>query len=184
MPCGVRLTANGGDAGDLLALPPAVLHEFLDDVAAGRAHVPIHRTYRLDEIANAHANMEAGRATANSSSYRERRSRMRPAAFLNPAPLSLRRIRPGRCPRGAGACRSEHVSPNDVVRIRGKGTCFLRIDPRAQSSLLRISRLGVVASSDQLAEYVALRGKRLEDLGSGDYETPVGVRCLDEGPKP
>ena len=30
---------------------------------ATRAHVPIHRTYRLDEIAQAHTDMEAGRAT-------------------------------------------------------------------------------------------------------------------------
>lgn len=60
LPRGVRLTAYGGDAGDL---PPAVLQEFLDDTAAGRALVPIHRVYRLDEIARAHADMEAGRAT-------------------------------------------------------------------------------------------------------------------------
>jgi NADPH2:quinone reductase len=39
------------------------LQEFLDDVSAGRARVPIHRTDRLDEIAEAHAEMEAGRAT-------------------------------------------------------------------------------------------------------------------------
>jgi NADPH:quinone reductase-like Zn-dependent oxidoreductase len=60
LPRGVRLTAYGGDAGDL---PPHVLQEFLDAVAAGQARVPIHRTYRLDEIAMAHADMEAGRAT-------------------------------------------------------------------------------------------------------------------------
>jgi NADPH:quinone reductase len=60
LPRGVRLSAYGGDAGDL---PSTVLQEFLADVAAGRARVPIHRTYRLDEIAEAHADMEAGRAT-------------------------------------------------------------------------------------------------------------------------
>ncbi len=60
LPRGVRLTAYGGDASDL---PPAVLQEFLDAVAAGQARVPIHRTYRLDDIAEAHADMEAGRAT-------------------------------------------------------------------------------------------------------------------------
>ncbi len=60
LPSGVRLTAYGGDASDL---PPSVLQEFLDDVSAGRAMVPIHRTYRMDEIAEAHADMEAGRAT-------------------------------------------------------------------------------------------------------------------------
>ncbi len=60
LPRGVRLTAYGGDASDL---PPSVLQEFLDDVSAGRARVPIHRTYRLEQIAEAHAEMEAGRAT-------------------------------------------------------------------------------------------------------------------------
>ncbi|MDH4117984.1 MAG: zinc-binding alcohol dehydrogenase family protein [Acidimicrobiia bacterium] len=60
LPRGVRLTAYGGDAADL---PPAVLQGFLDDVAAGRARVPIHRAYRLDEIVRAHADMEAGLAT-------------------------------------------------------------------------------------------------------------------------
>ncbi|MEM7325732.1 MAG: zinc-binding alcohol dehydrogenase family protein [Actinomycetota bacterium] len=60
LPRGVRLTAYGGDASDL---PPVVLQDFLDAVAAGRAQVPIHRVYQLDEIAGAHADMEAGRAT-------------------------------------------------------------------------------------------------------------------------
>lgn len=60
LPRGVRLTAYGGDASDL---PADVLQEFLDAVASGEAHVPIHRTYRLDEISQAHTDMEAGRAT-------------------------------------------------------------------------------------------------------------------------
>jgi NADPH:quinone reductase len=60
LPRGVRLTAYGGDATDL---PVAVLQEFLDAVAGGRATVPIHRAYTLDKIAEAHADMEAGRAT-------------------------------------------------------------------------------------------------------------------------
>jgi NADPH:quinone reductase-like Zn-dependent oxidoreductase len=60
LPNGVRLTAYGGDASDL---PQGVLQEFLDAVAAGDARVPIQGTYRLDEIALAHADMEAGRAT-------------------------------------------------------------------------------------------------------------------------
>jgi NADPH:quinone reductase-like Zn-dependent oxidoreductase len=60
LPRGVRLTAYGGDATDL---PAPVLQGFLDAVAAGEALVPIHRVYRLDEIAQAHADMEAGRAT-------------------------------------------------------------------------------------------------------------------------
>lgn len=60
LPRGVRLTAYGGDATDL---PTDVLQHFLDAVATGDAMVPIHRTYRLDEISAAHADMEAGRAT-------------------------------------------------------------------------------------------------------------------------
>src|SRR6266700_4546829 len=60
IPSGVRLTAYGGDAADL---PADILQAYLDEVAAGRLTVPIHRTYGLDEIAQAHADMEHGRAT-------------------------------------------------------------------------------------------------------------------------
>lgn len=57
LPNGVRLTAYGGEASDL---PAPVLQAFLDDVAAGRARVPLGRVYRLDDIAAAHRDMEAG----------------------------------------------------------------------------------------------------------------------------
>jgi NADPH:quinone reductase len=60
VPNGVGLTAYGGEAADL---PREVLQEFLDDVAAGRATVPLYRAFNLDEIAEAHAIMEAGKAT-------------------------------------------------------------------------------------------------------------------------
>ena len=60
LPRGVRLTAYGGDASDL---PSVVLQDFLAAVAAGNAVVPIHRTYTLDEIVDAHREMEAGTAT-------------------------------------------------------------------------------------------------------------------------
>jgi NADPH:quinone reductase-like Zn-dependent oxidoreductase len=59
LPRGVRLTAYGGDASDL---PPEVVQQFLDDVAAGAARVPIAQVYRLEEIVDAHAAMEAGSA--------------------------------------------------------------------------------------------------------------------------
>jgi NADPH:quinone reductase len=59
LPRGVRLTAYGGDAGDL---PEEVLQSFLDDVAAGAAHVPVSRVYEFDEIVEAHRAMEAGTA--------------------------------------------------------------------------------------------------------------------------
>ncbi|MEC3981141.1 zinc-binding alcohol dehydrogenase family protein [Amycolatopsis sp. H20-H5] len=57
LPRGVRLSAYGGEAADL---PTHVLQGFLDAVAAGTAVVPIDRVYRLDQIAEAHAAMEAG----------------------------------------------------------------------------------------------------------------------------
>jgi NADPH:quinone reductase len=59
LPRGVRLTSYGGDADDL---PQAVLQDFLDAVAAGDAVVPLDRTYRLEEIAQAHEDMEENRA--------------------------------------------------------------------------------------------------------------------------
>ncbi|SMH43988.1 NADPH:quinone reductase [Rathayibacter oskolensis] len=60
IPNGVRLTAYSGDASDL---PAAVLQEFIDAVQAGTATVPIGRTYALDDIADAHRDMEAGTVT-------------------------------------------------------------------------------------------------------------------------
>jgi NADPH:quinone reductase-like Zn-dependent oxidoreductase len=60
IPNGVRLTAYSGEASDL---PADVLQSFIDDVAAGRLKPPIHRVYDLDQIADAHTDMEAGNAT-------------------------------------------------------------------------------------------------------------------------
>jgi NADPH:quinone reductase-like Zn-dependent oxidoreductase len=60
IPSGVRLTAYGGEAADL---PADVLQAYLDAVEEGRLTVPIHRSYSLDEIAQAHDDMENGRAT-------------------------------------------------------------------------------------------------------------------------
>lgn len=60
LPRGVRLTAYSGGAADL---PAPVLQSFLDAVAAGRLTVPLHRSYTLDEIGSAHADMEANNAT-------------------------------------------------------------------------------------------------------------------------
>src|SRR5436190_8625110 len=60
IPRGVRLTSYGGDANDL---PSRVLQEFLDAVAARDAVVPIDHVYGLDQIAEAHAAMEADHAT-------------------------------------------------------------------------------------------------------------------------
>jgi NADPH:quinone reductase-like Zn-dependent oxidoreductase len=60
LPRGVRLTAYGGEAADL---PADLLQRYLDDVAAGRALVPIGHVYRFDQIVQAHADMEANRAS-------------------------------------------------------------------------------------------------------------------------
>jgi len=60
LPRGVRLTAYGGGAADL---PPGLLQQFLDSVAAGTAVVPIGRVYHFDQIAEAHADMEASRVS-------------------------------------------------------------------------------------------------------------------------
>lgn len=56
LPNGVRLTAYSGEAS---GLPGPALQEFLDAVEAGAAVVPIGRTYRIDEIVQAHRDLEA-----------------------------------------------------------------------------------------------------------------------------
>jgi NADPH:quinone reductase-like Zn-dependent oxidoreductase len=57
LPNGVRLTAYSGGAADL---PPATLQGFLDAVEAGDAVIPIARVYELEEIQEAHRDMESG----------------------------------------------------------------------------------------------------------------------------
>lgn len=44
------------------------LQSVMDDVAAGRLNPPINRVCDLDQIADAHTDMEAGNATARSLS--------------------------------------------------------------------------------------------------------------------
>jgi NADPH:quinone reductase len=56
------LVYNGDVATQARAIVTDVLQAYLDAVEAGRLTVPIHRTYALDEIAQAHADMEHGRA--------------------------------------------------------------------------------------------------------------------------
>lgn len=57
LPNGVRLTAYSGEASDL---DPYVLQDYLDAVAVGRARIPVGHVYGIDEIAQAHRDMEAG----------------------------------------------------------------------------------------------------------------------------
>ncbi len=57
LPTGVRLTAYGGEAGDL---PAEVLQRYLDRIASGEVTLgPVH-TYPMDEIRAAHTDLELG----------------------------------------------------------------------------------------------------------------------------
>jgi NADPH2:quinone reductase len=58
IPTGVRLTAYGGESSDL---PGAVLQEYLDRVASGEVSLGPLKTYALDEIRQAHDDMEHNR---------------------------------------------------------------------------------------------------------------------------
>lgn len=59
IPKGVRLTAYGGAPDDL---PQSVLQGYLDAVQEGKSFVPIHKQYTMDEIVQAHEDMEENRA--------------------------------------------------------------------------------------------------------------------------
>lgn len=58
LPKGVRLTAYGGDSADL---PATVLQTYLDKVAAGPLTLEPAHVYSLDDIRQAHADMEHDR---------------------------------------------------------------------------------------------------------------------------
>lgn len=60
IPRGVRLTSYTGGAADL---PGSVLQEFLQAVSDDTATVPIGKVYALDDIVQAHADMEESRAS-------------------------------------------------------------------------------------------------------------------------
>lgn len=59
IPTGVRLTTYGSRAENL---SPQVLQSFLDSVATGKIKVPIDGIFKMDQIAEAHALMESGKA--------------------------------------------------------------------------------------------------------------------------
>jgi NADPH:quinone reductase-like Zn-dependent oxidoreductase len=59
IPTAVCLTTYAGEADDFLRTP---LEELADQVAAGTLHVQVGRTFRLDEIAEAHRFMEENTA--------------------------------------------------------------------------------------------------------------------------
>jgi NADPH2:quinone reductase len=58
IPAGVRLTAYGGESSDL---PPDVLQRWLDGIAAGRLSLGPVQRYALDQIHQAHDDMENNR---------------------------------------------------------------------------------------------------------------------------
>ncbi|MFE9748185.1 zinc-binding dehydrogenase [Saccharothrix saharensis] len=58
LPKGVRLTAYGGESSDL---PAEVLQRFLDQVAGGEVSLGPTAVYRLDDIRQAHDDLEHGR---------------------------------------------------------------------------------------------------------------------------
>jgi NADPH:quinone reductase len=58
LPSGVRLTAYSGDAADL---PPQVLQRYLDRLADGSLTLGPVRTYTLDQIREAHSDLEHNR---------------------------------------------------------------------------------------------------------------------------
>ena len=60
IPRGVRLTSYTGGAADL---PGGVLQEFLQAVSDGTAMVPIGKVYTLDDIVQAHTDMEENRVS-------------------------------------------------------------------------------------------------------------------------
>ena len=60
IPRGVRLTSYTGGAADL---PRNVLQEFLQAVSDGTASVPIGKVYTLDDIVQAHTDMEDNRVS-------------------------------------------------------------------------------------------------------------------------
>ena len=58
IPNGVRLTSYAGETSDLLA---DVLQGYLDAVEAGSMSVPVGATYRIDDIVQAHRDLEQNR---------------------------------------------------------------------------------------------------------------------------
>lgn len=59
IPKGVRLTSYGGDSSDL---PREVLQKYLEAVEQGKSTVAIHKQYKLEEVPQAHEDMEENRA--------------------------------------------------------------------------------------------------------------------------
>ena len=72
IPRGVRLTSYTGGAADL---PGSVLQEFLQAVSEGTATVPIGKVYALDDIVQAHTDMEENRVSGGTRRHHLRLNR-------------------------------------------------------------------------------------------------------------
>jgi NADPH:quinone reductase-like Zn-dependent oxidoreductase len=59
IPTAVCLTTYAGESEDFMRTP---LQELVDKIAAGTLHVQVGRTFRLDEIVEAHRCMEENKA--------------------------------------------------------------------------------------------------------------------------
>lgn len=59
IPTSVCLTAYAGESSDFMNTP---LQAMVDQVEAGKLSVPVSRTFRLDEIVEAHRLMEENKA--------------------------------------------------------------------------------------------------------------------------
>jgi NADPH:quinone reductase-like Zn-dependent oxidoreductase len=59
IPTAVSLTTYAGDSEDFMRTP---LEKLVEQIAAGKLHVQIGKTFRLDEIADAHRCMEENKA--------------------------------------------------------------------------------------------------------------------------
>jgi hypothetical protein len=61
IPTAVSLTTYAGGAADFMRTP---LDKLVQEVASGRLRVPVGKTFRLDEIVEAHRCMEENKARA------------------------------------------------------------------------------------------------------------------------
>jgi len=59
IPTAVCLTSYAGESEDFMRMP---LQQLVDQVASGRLRAPVGRTFRLEEIVEAHRTMEENRS--------------------------------------------------------------------------------------------------------------------------
>ena len=107
IPRGVRLTSYIGGAA---VLPGSVLQEFLQAVSDGTATVPTGKVYALDDIVQAHTDMEENRVSGNSSTPPKTHHLIATAESFGHRTTAKSRCGcpgPGSCPRSASGRRFE-----------------------------------------------------------------------------